>query len=81
MSDNLKNDLIAINERLDKLEEKLEEYRNERTFVFTHLFFPEKAGNFNNRVESEKKSFLQKIGINLLLYFSVIGIITLTNEL
>ena len=31
---------------LDWLEEKLEEYRNERVFVITHLFFPTKAGNF-----------------------------------
>ena len=31
---------------LDWLEEKLEEYRNDRVFVITHLFFPTKAGNF-----------------------------------
>lgn len=31
---------------IDWLEEKLEEYRNERVFVITHLFFPTKAGNF-----------------------------------
>ena len=31
---------------LNWLEEKLEEYRNERVFVITHLFFPTKAGNF-----------------------------------
>ena len=30
------------------LERKLEEYRNERCFVVTHLFFPERAGNMNN---------------------------------
>ena len=35
-----------LDSEIDWLEEKLEEYRNERTFVFTHLFFPEKAGNF-----------------------------------
>ena len=29
------------------LGDKLEEYRNERCFVFTHLFFPDKAGNMN----------------------------------
>lgn len=29
------------------LESKLEEYRNERTFVVTHLFFPDMAGAFN----------------------------------
>lgn len=33
---------------IEWLEEKLEEYRNERSFVFTHLFFPEKAGNFKH---------------------------------
>jgi hypothetical protein len=33
-------------EDLTWLETKLEEYRNERVFVFTHLFFPTKAGNF-----------------------------------
>ena len=31
---------------LDWLEEKLSEYKNDRCFVFTHLFFPSKAGNF-----------------------------------
>ena len=31
---------------MDWLEAKLEEYRNERVFVITHLFFPTKAGNF-----------------------------------
>ena len=29
------------------LEEKLETYRNERCFIFTHLFFPDRAGNLN----------------------------------
>ncbi len=29
------------------LESKLEEYRNERCFIITHLFFPERAGNLN----------------------------------
>lgn len=29
------------------LESKLEEYRNERCFVITHLFFPDRAGNLN----------------------------------
>lgn len=33
-------------EDLDWLENKLEEYRNQRVFVITHLFFPDKAGNF-----------------------------------
>lgn len=35
-----------LDSEIDWLAEKLEEYRNERTFVFTHLFFPDKAGNF-----------------------------------
>ena len=30
------------------LEDKLDEYRNERCFVFTHLFFPDRAGNMND---------------------------------
>lgn len=29
------------------LENKLEEYRNERCFVITHMFFPDRAGNMN----------------------------------
>ena len=33
---------------LSWLENKLEEYKNERCFIFTHLFFPERAGNLNN---------------------------------
>lgn len=37
-----------LDSEIDWLEEKLEEYRNDRTFVFTHLFFPEKAGNFKH---------------------------------
>lgn len=30
------------------LREWLEEYKNDRCFVFTHLFFPTRAGNFKN---------------------------------
>jgi hypothetical protein len=37
-----------LDTEIDWLEEKLEEYRNDRTFVFTHLFFPDKAGNFKS---------------------------------
>ncbi len=33
---------------IEWLESKLEEYRNERCFIITHLFFPERAGNLNN---------------------------------
>jgi hypothetical protein len=29
------------------LENKLEAYKDERCFVFTHLFFPDRAGNLN----------------------------------
>ena len=37
-----------LDEHLDWLEEKLEAYRNERCFIITHLFFPERAGNLND---------------------------------
>lgn len=30
---------------IEWLEDKLEEYRNERCFVITHMFFPDRAGN------------------------------------
>lgn len=36
------------NESITWISNKLEEYRNERCFVFTHLFFPTRAGNLNN---------------------------------
>jgi hypothetical protein len=32
-------------EYIDWLEDRLEAYRNERCFVFTHMFFPDRAGN------------------------------------
>lgn len=35
-------------EDLTWLSDKLEEYRNDRCFVFTHLFFPDRAGNMND---------------------------------
>lgn len=35
-------------ENITWLENKLEEYKNDRCFIFTHLFFPERAGNLNN---------------------------------
>lgn len=34
---------------LDWFEEKMEEYKNHRVFVFTHLFFRQKAGNNNGK--------------------------------
>ena len=33
---------------IDWLANKLESYKNERCFVFTHLFFPSRAGNFKS---------------------------------
>lgn len=36
-----------LDEHIDWLESKLEEYKGERCFVITHLFFPERAGNLN----------------------------------
>lgn len=37
-----------LDEDITWISNKLEEYRNERCFVFTHLFFPTRAGNLNN---------------------------------
>ena len=37
-----------LDEHFEWLEERLEAYRNERCFVFTHLFFPDRAGNLND---------------------------------
>lgn len=36
-----------LDSHLAWLESKLEEYRNERCFIITHLFFPDRAGNMN----------------------------------
>lgn len=33
---------------IDWLENKLEEYRNERVFIFIHPFFPDRCGNYRN---------------------------------
>lgn len=41
-----------IEEHLVWLEDKLEEYRNERCFIITHLFFPDRAGNMNDKYPS-----------------------------
>ncbi|MBR5807039.1 MAG: metallophosphoesterase [Alistipes sp.] len=38
---------IYLESSLLWLEDKLEEYRNERCFIFTHPFFPDRAGNLN----------------------------------
>ena len=52
------------------LEDKLEEYRNERCFVFTHLFFPDRAGNLNeiypqtNWLGGTQLTLLEKIANN-----------------
>lgn len=37
-----------LEENFEWLEEKLEAYRNERCFVITHMFFPDRAGNMND---------------------------------
>ena len=37
-----------LDEDITWISNKLEEYRNERCFVFTHLFFPTRAGNLND---------------------------------
>lgn len=34
-------------EHIDWLEKKLEEYKDERCYIITHLFFPDRAGNLN----------------------------------
>lgn len=36
-----------LEEDIDWLEDILKENENKRVFIFTHLFFPDKAGNFN----------------------------------
>ena len=36
-----------LDEDIDWLEDTLKENENKRVFIFTHLFFPDKAGNFN----------------------------------
>ena len=41
-----------LEEHLVWLEDKLEEYRNERCFIITHLFFPDRAGNMNDKYPS-----------------------------
>lgn len=38
---------IYLESSLLWLAERLEEYRNERCFIFTHPFFPDRAGNLN----------------------------------
>lgn len=35
-------------EHIEWLERKLEEYEGDRCYVFTHLFFPDRAGNMND---------------------------------
>ncbi|MBQ8034974.1 MAG: metallophosphoesterase [Bacteroidales bacterium] len=40
-------DVPYKSEHISWLKEKLEEYKNERCFVITHLFFPDRAGNLN----------------------------------
>lgn len=58
---------IYLNESLLWLAEKLEEYRNERCFIFTHPFFPDRAGNLNeiypsgNWLKGTQLTILQKL--------------------
>lgn len=40
-------DVPYKSEHISWLKGKLEEYKNERCFVITHLFFPDRAGNLN----------------------------------
>lgn len=54
-------------EHITWLENKLEEYRNERCFIITHLFFPDRAGNMNNLYPSSNwLSGLQLTGLKKL---------------
>lgn len=41
-------DAAYLDEHISWLGSKLEEYKNERCFVITHLFFPDRAGNLND---------------------------------
>ncbi|MBP3550276.1 MAG: metallophosphoesterase [Alistipes sp.] len=56
-----------LEEHLAWLEEKLEEYRNDRCFIITHLFFPDRAGNLNgiypsgNWLRGEQLERLQRL--------------------
>ena len=49
------------------LAEKLEEYRNDRCYIFTHPFFPDRAGNLNeiypsgNWLKGSQLAILQKL--------------------
>ena len=58
---------IYLEESLLWLAEKLEEYRNDRCFIFTHPFFPERAGNLNdiypsgNWLKGSQLTILQKL--------------------
>lgn len=40
-------DVLYKSEHISWLKGKFEEYKNERCFVITHLFFPDRAGNLN----------------------------------
>ena len=53
-----------LEENIKWLENKLEEYRNERCFVITHLFFPDRAGNLNGIYPSY--NWLKGIQLDLL---------------
>ena len=58
---------IYLDSSIKWLEEKLEAYRNERCFIFTHPFFPDRAGNLNeiypsgNWLKGKQLTTLQKL--------------------
>lgn len=58
---------IYLASSISWLEERLEEYRNERCFIFTHPFFPDRAGNLNeiypsgNWLKGNQLTTLQKL--------------------
>ena len=57
-------------EDIEWLAAKLEAYKNERTFIFTHLFFPQRAGNMNevypegNRLGGIQLMWLESLCVN-----------------
>ena len=58
---------IYLEESILWLAERLEEYRNDRCFIFTHPFFPDRAGNLNeiypsgNWLKGAQLTTLQKL--------------------
>lgn len=56
-----------ILQSIDWLEEKLKEYRNDRCFIITHMFFPDRAGNMleiypeSNWLQGKQLEIIQEI--------------------